>query len=388
MPIRVRLGSLPADADPVYEIILSLQLFKGVSFASGSRAADVLDTVYVGVRAPSGPVGPIAGHERMSIGGRTLDLQPDQVNALQLATVDQPVIAIHAAFGTGKTVIGALLAARIFRSQQSTVVATTTTNTAVAQFTDTLLRLDDHRDLDIVRYVCDSALLEGSPTTPVDIHNVLKRLADDYGHRMSEQAVKICRRYKRGRELLETYLFEPDRALHLTEQQREENKMAEREVSDITSDVIRIMFEVRPPAVVCLTTSALLNAVTSGGIFSDFLADVKTVIADEASQISEPAMVAIATRLPQARHIYIGDIHQLEPHVRCSRSSNPARFGARGVMELLLEKGIPSAPLTTTFRCHPDQLELSNQLCYHWTLRSGTQPAERQMFLNAVRCLP
>lgn len=139
---------------------------------------------------------------------------------------------------------------------------------------------------------------------------------------------------------------------------------------------------------VCLTTSALQNVATSGGIFSDFLAGAKTVIANEASQIPEPAMVAIATRLPQARHIYNGDIHQLEPHVRCLRSSSPARYGDRGVIELLLEKGIPSTPLNTTFRCHPYLFELPNELCYHFNLRSGTQSAERQMLLNAVRFSP
>ncbi|WKY11565.1 hypothetical protein Q1695_003274 [Nippostrongylus brasiliensis] len=208
--IRVRLGMIPAGADPVYEIISSLQLFQNLSFASNSRANDILDTVYGDLRPPIGPVGP-----------------PSE----------------FAAFGTGKTVIGAFLAARIFRTQRSTVIATTTTNTAVAQFTDTLLRLDDERNLDVLRFVCDSALLDGTPTTPVDIHTVLKRLADDYGHRMSDEAVRICRRYKRGRELLETYLFNPDRALRLTEVEREEYRMAEREVSDITNDVVRIMFE-------------------------------------------------------------------------------------------------------------------------------------------------
>ncbi|VDO91763.1 unnamed protein product [Heligmosomoides polygyrus] len=273
---------------PVYEIISSLELFKGFSVSSGSRAADVLDTVYGGLRAPSGPVGPIVGLERTSIGGRTLDLQPDQVNAFQLAAVDQPVIAKQAAFGTGKTVIAALLAARIFRSQQSTVVATTITNTAVAQFTDNCC-------VSMITVTWTSCATHATPRYDANVDA-------SYSKRTSSILTD-----------------------HLTEEQRE------REVSDITSDVIRTI---------------------------EFLADVKTVIAGEVSQTPEPAMVAIATRLPQARHIYIGDIHQLEPHVRCSRSSNPARFGARGVMELLLEKGIPSAPLNTTFRCHPDLLEL------------------------------
>ncbi|WKY00308.1 hypothetical protein Q1695_014844 [Nippostrongylus brasiliensis] len=97
-------------------------------------------------------------------------------------------------------------------------------------------------------------------------------------------------------------------------------------------------------------------------------------------------MVAITTRLPQARHVYIGDIHQLDPHVRCPRASNPARFGARGVMDLLLERGVSSAPLTTTFRSHPGLVALPNELFYSNALQSGTDVGDRQMFLRAVRC--
>ncbi|VDO05344.1 unnamed protein product [Haemonchus placei] len=41
----------------------------------------------------------------------------------------------------------------------------------------------------------------------------------------------------------------------------------------------------------------------------------------------EPALVALVTVVPRARHIHLGDIHQLEPHVRCPRSTNPARLG-------------------------------------------------------------
>ncbi|WKX90331.1 hypothetical protein Q1695_009290 [Nippostrongylus brasiliensis] len=294
VPICVRLGPLPAGADPVYEIISSLQPFSDLSLDAQSRAHELLDTVYGDLQPTLGPVGPPQDLDVVVSSGRALELRPDQVKVLQMAALDLPIFAIQAAYGTGKTVIGALLAARTYTANRTTVIATTTTNTAVAQFTDTLLALDEYKGMDILRFVCDSALLEGTPTTPVDIHTILKRLPDDYGHQMTEAALMTCRKYKRGRELLELFMFDPDRALHLNESEREEYRLAEREVSDITTDVIRVMFEVRPPAVVCLTTSALLNAVTTGGIFSEFLSDAKTVIADEASQIPEPAMATLA----------------------------------------------------------------------------------------------
>ncbi|WKY00310.1 hypothetical protein Q1695_014845 [Nippostrongylus brasiliensis] len=240
----------------------TVQLFNNFSFSPDARAATVLNTVYGNHRSPIDSVDPSSEPEFITVATKPLQLWPNQMRVLQLGALDLPVFAIQAAFGTGKTVIGALLAARIFSTQCSTVVVTTTTNTAVAQFTDTLLKLDEYKNLDVLRFVCDSALIEGTPSTPVDIHTILKRLATDFGHQMSAGDIHFCRKYKRGLEVLEKYLFDPDRALCSSEAEREEYRMAEREVSDVTIQVIRIMFEVRPPAVVCLPTASLLNAVS------------------------------------------------------------------------------------------------------------------------------
>ncbi|VDP62299.1 unnamed protein product [Heligmosomoides polygyrus] len=112
----------------------------------------------------------------------------------------------------------------------------------------------------------------------------------------------LCETFSRGRELIERLLFHTDDALFLSQDEREEYRLAEKEVSRIATKVIAIMFRVRTPAIICLTTSALLNATDSGGIFNGLLSEFTTIIGDEASQIPEPAMVAIATRVPDARH--------------------------------------------------------------------------------------
>ncbi|VDP35170.1 unnamed protein product [Heligmosomoides polygyrus] len=98
--------------------------------------------------------------------------------------------------------------------------------------------------------------------------------------------------------------------------------------------------------------------------------------------------VAIAARFPQARHIYIGDAHQLQPHVRCSRSSRAALLGAKGakgVMEILLNRNISRAPLITTFKAHPALNALPNHLFYNGALVSGTAAAERRLLTTRLR---
>ncbi|KAK5983053.1 hypothetical protein GCK32_021817 [Trichostrongylus colubriformis] len=64
--------------------------------------------------------------------------------------------------------------------------------------------------LDILRYVSDSALSDGTPRTAVDMPTILKGQVDKYGHLLDEELTEMCRTYKHGRQLLETYLFEPE----------------------------------------------------------------------------------------------------------------------------------------------------------------------------------
>ncbi|EPB70379.1 hypothetical protein ANCCEY_10528 [Ancylostoma ceylanicum] len=311
-------------------------------------------------------------------------MRADQIHALELGGEEHPVLAIQAAYGTGKTVVGAFLAACL-ANPGHIIVATATTNTAVAQFADTLLSLSEYRHLNILQFVSDSALVEGAPTTDVDLHVILKGLSANYANQLRAGEESLCESYARGRELIENTIFPPERTLFLTDEEREEYRIAEKEISDATDEVVAIMFCVRRPSVVCMTTASLLNATSRSGIFKAHLLACRVIIGDEASQIPEPAFVAMATRFTHARHIYIGDIHQLELHVRCPRSSKAAIFGAKGLMELLLHTRIPLAPLTTTFRMHPALNDLPNRLFYDSSLVSGADPASRRLLLENCR---
>ncbi|EYC04630.1 hypothetical protein Y032_0086g1895 [Ancylostoma ceylanicum] len=165
--------------------------------------------------------------------------------------------------------------------------------------------------------------------------------------------------------------------------ERREFISAERDVSIAVAAMIRIYFNYRRPQIICLTTSSLLNTSGPKGCFAEYLDSFDLLIGDEASQIPEPVFVAITDRLPDIRHIYIGDVHQLEPHARCPRSSNPAVYGARSVMSVLTASAhVSIAPLVTTFRAHPSLNELPNRLTYGGTLVSGADAAERRLLLD------
>ncbi|VDP13483.1 unnamed protein product [Heligmosomoides polygyrus] len=286
----------------------------------------------------------------VSYNGVVLQLQHDQIEAIKMSDAKHPVMGIQAAYGTGKTIIGALIAARAARSSGALVIVISTTNTAVAQFADTIMRLDEFKDIRVIRFISDTALMEGAPTTPMDLPAVLKELHEDKKLPLSPGDRSMCKNYQKGRAILENFLFQPNSTIFLSEKDREEYTMAEKEVSRLTRKVVKILFRVRTPNVLCLSTAALLNSTGKKGIFRGLLNNVEVVIGDEASQIPEPVFVAVANSLRDARHIYIGDVRQLAPHIRCPRTASPAQYGARGVIDLLASKEVvPVASLCTTY---------------------------------------
>ncbi|KAK6024941.1 hypothetical protein OSTOST_09171, partial [Ostertagia ostertagi] len=219
---------------PVYPMLTKHKLFENITRNSECRGAQVLDAVYNNLSSYK-----IAGSDylyrtakRISLDGKSLELGSDQVAAIRLGCDDRrPIVAIRGPFGSGKTLVAALIAARVVRKQKGFSIITATTNGAVAQITDTVLKLDEYRDLPVLRYVSDTSLIEGNPSTTVDINSILKRLPDDYFEQLSREDLRTCRSFKKGRELLEKYLFTPENGLHLTASEQKEYRLAEQEAA-------------------------------------------------------------------------------------------------------------------------------------------------------------
>ncbi|XGW33676.1 hypothetical protein V3C99_017807 [Haemonchus contortus] len=211
----------------------------------------------------------------------------------------------------------------------------------------------------VVRHISDTAAADNLTPTPVDLSKVLKSLGSEFKDQLSEEDLEKCELFKGYRDIIESYMEHPEAIPNMTDDQKDEYEIAEQYVSRTLKRMVKIMFRVRRPSVICMTTSSLLNSTGRKGIFKSYIRDFRVVIGDEASQIPEPALLSIASRLPHARQVYIGDVHQLAPHVKCPPTANPAVHGARSVMDLLLHApAVPVAPLITTFRAHPALLAL------------------------------
>ncbi|VDP44876.1 unnamed protein product [Heligmosomoides polygyrus] len=87
-----------------------------------------------------------------TIKGTRVFLTDDQNNAVNVGTSTlYPLVAIQAAFGTGKTVVGAMIAG--LQSVTSSVIVTASTNADVAQFAETVKLMAEFADVPLIRYV-------------------------------------------------------------------------------------------------------------------------------------------------------------------------------------------------------------------------------------------
>uniref|UniRef100_A0A7I5E7P7 AAA_12 domain-containing protein n=1 Tax=Haemonchus contortus TaxID=6289 RepID=A0A7I5E7P7_HAECO len=384
----VKLDRLPVSTVPILHIVSQYKLFDNISRNSRCQAEQVLDAVYnnfsqhkfVDVRLPNE-----RREERILFDGKLFDLHPGQLAAIRLGCGNHPIVAIQGGYGTGKTLVAALIAAKCARQRNGFVVVLATSNGAVAQITNTILGLEQYKDLSVLRYVHETLCSEKNFSTDVDMNLILKRLPDDYAERLAPEDLRICLRFKERSELLEKCSTVSENVLL---QSPNERRSYNRAVKELTSDlhtVFRLMFALRTPNVICMTVSALLGATKEKGMIYNYLQECHTIIGDNASHIPEPDFVAIANCLYNARHVYVGDIHQLRPHIHCDRNSLPVTLGARGLMELLIEKHVPTVSMFTTFRIHPELAELPNELFYDYALIDGVSEHERRLFLDHIR---
>ncbi|KAK5974038.1 hypothetical protein GCK32_002120 [Trichostrongylus colubriformis] len=137
--VCVRLTCAATGTDPVFEILASKNLFSTLDPNAVMHANDILDQVHGGRSRPTrAQSSPPPDDMPVTLGGRRLQLRPDHPRAVRMGTENHAVMAIQAGYETGQTVVWAVIAARLAQPDQL-VIATATTNVAVAQFTDALL---------------------------------------------------------------------------------------------------------------------------------------------------------------------------------------------------------------------------------------------------------
>uniref|UniRef100_A0A7I4Z6Y4 AAA_12 domain-containing protein n=1 Tax=Haemonchus contortus TaxID=6289 RepID=A0A7I4Z6Y4_HAECO len=139
--ICLRLGKSTAAANPVYDLVSRSNIFGNlcpkvmgdhvVNLFYANQAIGTSDEPYLRDSPPlsSQPCS-------FLIMGPSLTLPPDQEDAVRIGSGLLPLVAIQAAYGTRKTLVGSLIPALASVNSKNIIIVTTSTNAAVAQFTE------------------------------------------------------------------------------------------------------------------------------------------------------------------------------------------------------------------------------------------------------------
>ncbi|KAK5981473.1 hypothetical protein GCK32_005481 [Trichostrongylus colubriformis] len=222
----VRLGKLTKSADAANEAVS--RMLHNVECVEGDRRV-IEGYVRLGKLTKSAD----AANEAVSRMLHNVECVEDQREALDLAMAGHPIAGINAAFGTGKTFLASVIAGLLIQAGKGPVIVTTTTNNGAAHFTNTLLAIEEFRSLRLLRYISEAAFLDESPTTPADIHEILKSLEDQYDLVLNAEKRLLCSRFGRGRTLYEQYARDPDRSMNMNESEIEEYILAEKEAAGL-----------------------------------------------------------------------------------------------------------------------------------------------------------
>ncbi|EYB94992.1 hypothetical protein Y032_0165g49 [Ancylostoma ceylanicum] len=368
---RVQLGKPPATANPLYETVVRMRLFDNIH--AGTVGDTIMDLVYGGKSCPHIVRRSHVSEEELrnlvlTIGERQLTLTSQQQKAVSLGCAGYPIMAVDAIFGSGKTLVATVIAALCSKER---VILTGEKNEVIAQIAETLCSIREFRDKRVLRYVPIGNFCREQHTTPVDVDDVLKNLGEKFHDEIQSTADRdICLKF---RELFSSSMSTGER-----------KKVLERNFS-LLKDTIRIMFGVRFPDVLCITTSSLLNVFSSGGIFADYRNSYSLVICDEAAAIPEPMFIAITNQFPRARQVYVGDLNQFWTHRTWGSSLKLQMLAARSALDLLLK--VPSMPrcsMFTSFTAHPALNEIVNLVAYDGHVISGVKPEHRRLVLDRV----
>ncbi|CAJ0589340.1 unnamed protein product [Cylicocyclus nassatus] len=205
LDLYVKLARIPGKANPAFEAIARMRIHEDLREAGGDTT--LIDLAYGATNLgcmteeEAAQVEEVPVIDTVTIHGRLLHLTNNQQEALVLGNSRYPLIALQAAFGPGKTVVGASIA--IYQAQQGQrVIVTASTETAIAQFTNTLLGFAQANDVGVVRFVAETIAFDTDvPSTQVDLNEVLKRISTVYAPVLSRSERETCRRFAEGRIL-------------------------------------------------------------------------------------------------------------------------------------------------------------------------------------------
>lgn len=250
--------------------------------------------------------------------------EEQRVGFQAIRTSSNTVTSLQANPGSGKTfLVAAALAAEANAPEAEQSVVHATTNAAVDCMTAAISQLQMAQKIPVVRFVAETAKKQVS-SHPYDLDKVLKEITELPEVKADADQSHILEKFLWGRNILDNYDTHPKAADLSSEKDREDYIMAEQHASELLTKAVDIMFLRRPPMILIATTASLIRLLGKDGLFHNRM-DIRLCCWDEASQAAVIIFLLVAAVLPNARHVYVGDFHQLPPYTTMAKDSFAVR---------------------------------------------------------------
>ncbi|KAK6046647.1 hypothetical protein COOONC_15848 [Cooperia oncophora] len=212
----VRLAKLTKSANPANEAV-SRMLHIVSRVEPGTTGHRILDMVYhntiactpASAQDPGSADPSSALPDTFRLKQRSISLTHDQRLALRLGMTDHPIAEIQAAFGTGKTFLGAVIAGLPRSTQKGTHHSHSH---------------HQHRCCSLRLHYASSRGVPLGPslnlrfaTSPLPLPSTSMKYSKNFADSLKPQERDSCSRFRKGRLLYEQYARDPDRTMNMTE---------------------------------------------------------------------------------------------------------------------------------------------------------------------------
>ncbi|RCN26845.1 hypothetical protein ANCCAN_27427 [Ancylostoma caninum] len=314
--------------------------------------------------------------------GEEVQLNVDQVRAVNMFHKRFPIAVIDSAYGAGKTVCTAVMAKEA-AEQDKQVLLSTVQNSALDVIAAKMMQLSSER-VRPVRFVADRLAHDLERTCEIDLPHLLENFHLTHADQLSEEEVDKFEKFAAARAELRRFAFSGTDPLTMSAEHKS-LLVLDYGVSKRIYKLIRIFMRCYKPNVFLATVSSALNLTMRKGLWRKASKQWDTILVDEASMVPEATIVTMLSRFGDACFTLIGDSKQLPPYVGVLQIPLAVSLSSQSALTIANEhESAPVCPVRIVYRPHIEMMRLNSQLFYEGSLLCGTRASKRSNLLDHV----
>ncbi|VDO34918.1 unnamed protein product [Heligmosomoides polygyrus] len=318
----------------------------------------------------------------VNVSGNDVELNADQVNAVNSFNRQSPVLIFDSAYGAGKSLCTAVMAEEVVKRGKTVLVAAVQ-NSALDVICAKIaeLRSDSIRP---VRYVSELLSQDAAHNEPFNMATLMENLPSTHGEVMSKNDLAMFEEFAEHRNALRKFVFTGEERGVAT---REHKRLLfpERYASTRIKKLNRAFIRIYKPNVFLCTISSAINLTIRKSLWRRPSREWSAVLLDEASMIPDATFIALLSRFQYACYTLVGDSKQLPPYVGVHNVPKAVALCSQSVLDVAHRRGnAPVCTIRTVYRPHAGLMRLNSRFFYDDALRCGTPVELRPK--SAVAC--